>query len=68
MLMATALGIYVVRAFVRARELIQSNTELARELLALKNSVANLDADVRRQFDQVYEAILGLMNPATKRQ
>ena len=65
---AVAMSVYVVRAFVRARELIQSNTELARELLALKNSVANLDADVRRQFDQLYEAILGLMNPATKRQ
>jgi (p)ppGpp synthase/HD superfamily hydrolase len=29
--------------------------------LPLKRSVATLDADTRRQFDQVYEAILGLM-------
>ena len=65
---AVAMSVYVVRAFVRARELIQSNTELARELLALKKSVANLDSDVRRQFEQVYEAILGLMNSAGRRQ
>lgn len=65
---AVAISVYVVRAFVRARELIQSNTELARELLALKKSVANLDSDVRRQFDQVYEAILGLMNSAERKQ
>ena len=27
-----------------------------------------LDADTRMQFDQVYEAILGLMSPAAKEQ
>jgi hypothetical protein len=34
----------------------------------LKKSVATLDADTRRQFDLVYEAILGLTDPATKKQ
>jgi hypothetical protein len=28
----------------------------------------SLDADTRNQFEQVYEAILGLMNPAVKKQ
>ena len=65
---AVEMSVYVVRAFVRARELLASNTELARELTALKKSVATLDADTRRQFDLVYEAILGLMGPAMKKQ
>jgi hypothetical protein len=62
------MSVYVLRAFVKARESLQSNAELARELTVLRQSVATLDAETRRQFDQVYEAILGLMNPAAKRQ
>ena len=65
---AVEMSIYVVRAFVKAREMVQHYSELARELTASKKSVATLDADTRRQFDQVYEAILGLMNPANRRQ
>jgi hypothetical protein len=65
---AVEMSVYVVRAFVRARELLQSHAELSRELALLKKSVATLDAETRRQFDQVYEAILGLMNPAVRRQ
>lgn len=62
------MSVYVVRAFVRARELLASNSELERELAALKKSVATLDADTRRQFDLVYDAILGLVNPTAKKQ
>jgi hypothetical protein len=40
----------------------------ARRLEVLERSVAALDAGTRKQFDQVYEAILGLMSPAAKRQ
>lgn len=65
---AIQMSMYVVRAFVKARELLNSQADLARELAALRRSVANLDADTRRQFDAVYEAILGLMNPVAKRQ
>jgi ORF6N domain len=65
---AVQMTVYVVRAFVRTRELLASHTELARELAALKKSVASLDASTRIQFDQVYEAILGLMSPAVRRQ
>jgi phage regulator Rha-like protein len=65
---AIEMSVYVVRAFVKTREQLASNTELARELAALKKSVATLDADTRRQFDLVYEAILGLTGPATKKQ
>ena len=59
---------YVVRAFVRLRRVLASHVELARELDELKRSVANLDADTKRQFDQVYEAILGLMGTSVRRQ
>jgi hypothetical protein len=65
---AVEMSVYVVRAFVKARELFASNAELARELTALKKSVATLDADTRRQFDLVYEAILGLTGPGMKKQ
>ena len=41
---------------------------LARELATLKSRVDTLDTDTRSQFEQVYEAILGLMNPAVKKQ
>ena len=60
--------VYVVRAFVRLRRVLASHAELARELDELKRSVANLDADTKRQFDQVYEAILGLMGTSVRRQ
>lgn len=65
---AVQMSVYVVRAFVKARELVNSHADLSRELSALRRSVATLDADTRRQFDVVYEAILGLMNPNAKRQ
>ena len=58
---AVEMTVYVVRAFVRLRRTVASHTELARELDALKQSVAALDTNTQRQFDQVYEAILGLM-------
>jgi hypothetical protein len=55
---AVEMTLYVVRAFVRLRRALSTHTELARELKrssaqALKRSVATLDADTRRQFDQV---------------
>ena len=65
---AVEMTVYVVRAFVRLRRALSTHTELAREFEALKRSVATLDADTRRQFDQVYEAILGLMATSVRRQ
>jgi len=65
---AVQMSVYVVRAFVKARELLNSHADLARELGALRKSVATLDAETQRQFDVVHEAILGLMNPGTRRQ
>ena len=63
---AVEMSIYV-RAFVKLREVLASNSALARRLETLERSVAALDADTRKQFDQVYEAILGLMGPKPPR-
>ena len=60
---AVEMSVYVVRAFVRLREILASNTELARKLEALEKSVATLDAKTRRQFEEVYAAIRALMAP-----
>jgi hypothetical protein len=53
---------------VEARKLLSSHEDLSRELEALRKSLATLDADTRRQFDIVYEAILDLMNPIARGQ
>jgi hypothetical protein len=60
---AVEMSVYVVRAFVKLREVLASNTELARKLMALEKSVATLDARTRRQFEEVYSAIRALMAP-----
>jgi len=60
---AVEMTVYVVRAFVKLRELLASNTELARKLEALEKSVATLDVRTRRQFEEVYSAIRALMTP-----
>lgn len=58
---AVQMTTYVVRAFVHFRRTVTAHSTLAIELDALKRKVTVLDADTRRQFDQVFEAILGLM-------
>jgi hypothetical protein len=65
---AVEMSVYVVRAFVKLREVLASHADLARKLEALEKSVASLDAKTRRQFEEVYGAILSLMGPATKEQ
>jgi hypothetical protein len=65
---AVQMSVYVVRAFVRLRRAAAAHSKLAQELETLKQSVAALDADTRKQFDQVYEAILGLMATSPRKQ
>jgi phage regulator Rha-like protein len=65
---AVEMSVYVVRAFVKLREVLASHTELARKLETLEKSVASLDANTRRQFEEVYGAILSLMGPAAAEQ
>lgn len=64
---AVQMSVYVVRAFVELRQLAASNAATLRRLDSLERSVAALDAETRKQFDQVHEAMLGLMvTPARK--
>ena len=60
---AVEMSVYVVRAFVKLRQALASNTELARKLEALEKSVVTLDARTRKQFEEVYRAIRALMAP-----
>jgi hypothetical protein len=65
---AVKMSVYVVRAFVKLRELIASNRDLARKLAALERSLVTLDLKTQHQFKEVYEAIRGLMSgPSPKR-
>ncbi|MBK6597795.1 MAG: ORF6N domain-containing protein [Proteobacteria bacterium] len=65
---AVEMSVYVVRAFIRLRTIATAHAELARELEVLKRSVTTLDANTKRQFDQVYEAILELMSAPVRKQ
>lgn len=64
---AVQMSVYVVRAFVKLRQALASTSALSRRLETLERSVAALDSDTRKQFDQVYEAILGLMNSGQRK-
>lgn len=55
----------VVRAFVKMRESLLVNADLAREVAALRSRV---DESTRKQFEQVFEAILGLSTPQASAQ
>jgi hypothetical protein len=64
---AVQMSVYAVRAFVRFRDFLASNEELARKLLELERSVIALNLGTRRQFKEVYEAIRALqVAPAPK--
>jgi len=64
---AVQMSVYVVRAFVKLRQALASSAAMARRLESLERSVAALDSDTRKQFDQVYEAILGLMGSGPRK-
>lgn len=64
---AVKMSVYVVRAFVKLRQVLASSADLARKLATLEKSVAALDAGTRKQFEEVCRAIRALMMPpATK--
>jgi hypothetical protein len=56
-------AVYVVRAFVKLRQVLASNAELAKKLTALEGAIATLDVKTRKQFEAVYGAIRALMAP-----
>jgi len=55
-------SIYVVRAFVRLRELLATNKDLARKLLELERKYESHD----KQIKAVFDAIRQLMSPPEK--
>lgn len=57
---AVEMSVYVVRAFVKLREFLSSNEDLARKLAALERSLVALDLNTQRQFKEVYEAMRAL--------
>jgi hypothetical protein len=60
---AVQMTVFVVRAFVKMRESLLVKAVLAREVAALRSRVDLLDESTRKQFEQVFEAILGLSGP-----
>jgi hypothetical protein len=66
--LAVEMSVHVVRAFVKLRQLLASNSELARRLASLERAVASLDSNTREEFVRVYKAILKLMGPVLPEQ
>jgi hypothetical protein len=65
---AIEMSVYVVRAFVRFRDLLTSNKELARQFAALESRLNKKLADHDNAIAAILSAIRELMNlPATKR-
>lgn len=65
---AVSMSVYVVRAFVRLRTLLEGNSQLARKLDELEKSVAVLDADTRRQFKELRAVVFSLASPPVREQ
>jgi len=70
---AVEMGVYVVRAFVRLREVLASSRELAAKLDALEQKTERLSlqhetfaGNTRAQLKQVFEALRQLMAPPTE--
>jgi hypothetical protein len=58
---AVQMSVNVVRAFVKLRQVLVSQAELARKPDALEASLVSLDSETRRQFEDVYAAVRALM-------
>jgi hypothetical protein len=65
---AAAMSVYIVRAFVRLRSMLETNTQLARKLDALEKAVAVMDADTKRQFKELRAVVFALVSPPAKEQ
>jgi phage regulator Rha-like protein len=67
---AIEVSVYVVRAFVKLRELLASHKELAKQLEQLEQKIEavsfkhdTLASNTRAQFKEVFEALRALMSP-----
>jgi hypothetical protein len=59
---AVEMSIFVVRAFVRIRELAEQHSEIAKRLTALEQKVAGHDKDLQEMF----AALRSLLSPPEK--
>jgi len=57
---AVQMSVYVVRAFVRMREIVSASPDLAGKLADLEKALASLDRETRERFREVYAAIRAL--------
>lgn len=65
---AVEMSLYVVRAFVRLREVLATHKALARKLAELERAVATLDERTDARFRETFNAIRALMTqPEPKR-
>ena len=65
---AVQMTVYVVRAFIRFREVLASNQQLEGKLRDLERSLLALNLTTHRRFQEVYEAIRALRTePAPKK-
>jgi hypothetical protein len=62
-----AMSVYIVRAFVRLRSMLETNAQRARKLDALEKSVAVMDADAKRQFKELRAVVFALTSPPGER-
>ncbi len=65
---AVGMSVYIVRAFVRLRTMLEGNAQLARKLDELEKSVAVLHADTRRQFKELRAVVFSLASPPARDQ
>lgn len=59
------MSVYVVRAFVQFRAALGAHSQLASKLAQLEQSLARLDRDIQRKFEEGYEAIRTLASAPT---
>jgi len=64
---AVEMGIHVVRAFLRLREMLASNNELARQFAELEARLGKKLADHDEAIAAILSAIRQLMNPPSPR-
>lgn len=60
---AVETSIHIVRAFVKIREALPSDTEVSCKIEALEKSIATLDAKTRMRFEEVYRTIREFLPP-----
>ncbi len=60
---AVQMSVYVVRAFVRLRDMAASNPGFSKKLQDLEDALAGLDRETRQRFEEVYAAIRALTAP-----